>query len=115
MVFTIVDKNWNQEFHEHSDLARKQSMIISPFLSATTIMNLLGDNPRQARLITRFNVDDMHQGVSDIRAFEYFLQKGILVKGIKHLHSKVYIFGTNKVIVTSANLTQAGLFRNIES
>ncbi len=114
MSFTIVDKDWNQKFHEYSSLAQEESMIISPFLGATTVMNLLGDNPRKAKVITRFNLDDMVQGVSDIKVFEYFLQKGILVRGIKRLHSKVYIFGANKVIVTSANLTRAGLTANVE-
>lgn len=114
MGFTIVDNNWDHKFHEYSNLAQEESMIISPFLGVTTIMNLLGDNPRQAKVITRFNLDDMVQGASDIKAFEYFLQKDVLVKGIKRLHSKVYIFGANKVIVTSANLTRAGLCSNVE-
>ena len=36
------------------------------------------------------------------------------MKGVKHLNSKAYVFGSRTAIVTSANLTQAGLFRNAE-
>jgi hypothetical protein len=56
----------------------------------------------------------MHEGVSDISALRYLLDNGARIRGIKNLHSKLYLFGQKQVIVTSANLTEAALGRNHE-
>ena len=42
------------------------------------------------------------------------LDAGGRVRGIKNLHAKLYLFGTNRAIITSANLTKAALTRNHE-
>jgi hypothetical protein len=42
------------------------------------------------------------------------LEAGGRVRGIKGLHAKLYLFGSSRVIVTSANLTRAALDRNPE-
>jgi len=114
MTFRIIDRQWKEVFQRNAEAARQQSLIISPFLRRTVLENLLGDEPREVRVLTRFNLDELLSGVSDFKALEYLLEIGAKVKGIKHLHSKVYIFGASKVIITSANLTQAALSRNTE-
>jgi len=42
------------------------------------------------------------------------LQRGAQVRGIRNPHSKLYLFRASQAIVTSANLTAAGLTRNFE-
>lgn len=42
------------------------------------------------------------------------LKAGAQVRGIRNLHSKVYLFGDGRAVVTSANLTEAALSRNQE-
>jgi len=114
MAFRMIDRQWHREFEKTTTLARQQALIITPFLQRSTLENLLGNKPKEVKVITRFNLDDFQRGVSDINALEYLLHIGAQVKGIRNLHSKVYIFGSAKAIVTSANLTHAALFRNSE-
>ncbi len=114
MAFRIIDRQWHETFERLAEKARQRALLISPFLRKTTLEHLLGDNPREVKVITRFNLDELMRGVSDFKALEYLLDIGAQVKGIRHLHSKVYVFGSSTAIVTSANLTQAALFRNAE-
>ncbi|MFC1870152.1 phospholipase D family protein [Chloroflexota bacterium] len=114
MNFTIIDKQWYSVFQRNTELARQNSLLISPFLRKETLEKLLGDNPKDVRVLTRFNLDEMSRGVNDVKALEYLLEVGAQVKGIRHLHSKVYVFNASNAIVTSANLTQAALIRNAE-
>lgn len=95
---------------EHSTLR-----IITPFIKAGTIRRLLMNRkPNSIEVLTRFNLRDFYAGVSDVAALRFLLEKGAQIKGIKDLHSKVYLFGHRRAIVTSANLTQAALQRNHE-
>jgi len=66
------------------------------------------------KVITRFNINDFAEGVSDIAALRTLLKAGATVRGIKYLHSKLYLFGDKRAILTSANLTEAALRRNHE-
>jgi hypothetical protein len=49
-----------------------------------------------------------------LSALRHLLEVGAEVRGIKNLHAKVYVFGMARSMVTSANLTEAGLTRNHE-
>jgi phosphatidylserine/phosphatidylglycerophosphate/cardiolipin synthase-like enzyme len=66
------------------------------------------------QVITRFNLTDFANGVSDISALRSLLDAGATVRGVRNLHAKLYLFGTNRVIITSANLMIAALDRNHE-
>jgi len=114
MTFRIVDKNWHEIFEDLSGIAQKRALIISPFLGEKALKDLLGDKPEEVKVITRFNLNELLIRVSDFKALEYLSKIGAQVKGVRNLHSKVYILGNSKAIVTSANLTRAGLYRNTE-
>jgi phosphatidylserine/phosphatidylglycerophosphate/cardiolipin synthase-like enzyme len=60
------------------------------------------------------NLNDFFVGVSDIVALQRLLRIGGRVRGIRNLHSKLYIFGPRRAILTSANLTAAALDMNHE-
>jgi hypothetical protein len=57
---------------------------------------------------------DFSDGVSDIAALRKLLEAGAAIRGIRNLHAKLYLFGGNRAIITSANLTEAALGRNHE-
>jgi hypothetical protein len=114
MTFKIIDKNWHELFNDSSVIAQKCALIISPFLGEKVLKDLLGNRPEEVKVITRFNLNELLLRVSDVKALEYLLKIGAQIKGVRNLHSKVYILGTSKAIVTSANLTRAGLYRNTE-
>ena len=88
--------------------------IVCPFIRERSLDRLLELRPKQVQVITRFNLADFAEGVSDIAALRKLLDFGAAVRGIRNLHAKVYVFGSRRAIVTSANLTEAGLSLNPE-
>ena len=82
MAFRIIDKNWHGVFEDLSGIAQEHALIISPFLGGKTIIDLLGDSPKEVKVITRFNLNDLLLRVSEVKALEYLLKIGAEVKGI---------------------------------
>lgn len=115
MSFRLIDGNWHAELVR----ARRQHPgdlhIVSPFVQAGALLQLLmGQSPTQVRLITRYNLADFADRVSDLQALRLLVEGGGTVRGIRNLHAKLYLFGGAEAIVTSANLTGAALQRNVE-
>ena len=114
MTIRLVDHGWERELSRALATDSSHIRIISPFIKASAIKNLLAHKPRKLQVITRFNLADFAARVSDVAALRELTQANAQVRGIKNLHSKLYIFGSTRAIVTSANLTEAGLNRNLE-
>lgn len=114
MTIRLVDKSWSAELADGLRKDASTLRIISPFIKVSALDRLLSPRPRDIYVITRFNLADFADGVSDISALRRLLAVGATVRGIKNLHSKMYLFGATRAIVTSANLTQAALDRNHE-
>ncbi len=110
----LVDRGWNRELCDALASDSSHVRIISPFIKVSAIKNLLAHKPSKLQVITRFNLADFAAGVSDLAALRQLTEAGAEVRGIKNLHAKLYIFGSTKAIVTSANLTHFGLHRNFE-
>ncbi len=110
----LVDGGWSQEMRDALAVDSSDVRIISPFIKVSAIKDLLASKPRKLQVITRFNLADFAAGASDLTALRQLREAGALVRGIKHLHTKLYVFGSIRAIVTSANLTGAGLNRNFE-
>jgi len=106
--------NWRQELTNALKADPSELRIIAPFIKRSAIRELLSLKPEKVRAITRFNLDDCADGASDIDALEALLDPGARVRGIRRLHSKVYLFGQSRAIVTSANLTKSALESNHE-
>ncbi len=87
---------------------------MTPFIQLNAIKSIFRKNKTKFKLITRYNLNDFYDGVSSLDAIEYVLKKGGQVKGIKYLHSKLYIFDSKEAILSSANLTQSALLKNFE-
>jgi HKD family nuclease len=111
----IITGAWDKQFRDASLLGAKDLRIICPFIKLKALERILyGSNYTRIKLITRFALTDIAAGVSDLSALRLLLKYGAQIRGIKNLHSKLYMFGTKRVIVTSANLTSAALSRNHE-
>ena len=114
MTFRLVDRGWDSEFvdglRQHPGALR----IVCPFIKRHAFARIFSARPPFLRVITRFNLPDFAEGVSDIDALRLFLDAGGTVRGVHGLHAKLYIFGTGRAIITSANLTGAGLTANRE-
>nr|WP_234892823.1 phospholipase D family protein [Sinorhizobium fredii] len=90
-------------------------MIVCPFIKRRTAERLLSVRPpADFRIVTRFDLNAFNAGVSDLDALELLLQSGAKIRGIVGVHSKMYVFGSTRAIVTSANLTESAMFKNKE-
>ena len=115
MGIRLVDSGWEEELRAALEAEHATVRIVCPFIKRHAAERLLEyGHPETLQVITRFSIGDFCAGVSDTSALRMLVKAGARVRGIKHLHAKLYLFGKRSVIVTSANLTQAGLLRNHE-
>ena len=110
----LVDAGWDQELSEAIRADPSAVRIVCPFIKKGALERLLPHRPDKVQVITRFNLADFAEGVSDIEALRLLLEVGADIRGIRNLHAKLYVFGTSRAIITSANLTKAALTRNQE-
>ena len=112
----LVDAGWGQELTEAIRADSSEVRIICPFIKEDALECLMSHRPDDGdiQVITRFNLDDIAKGVSDIEALRMLLKADASVRGIRNLHAKLYLFGKNRAIITSANLTKAALTWNQE-
>ena len=114
MTLRTVERNWDQELVEGVQSGAGELRIICPFIKTGALRGVPFGGTNRIRVITRFNLSDFAEGVSDIGALRYLLDHGASVRGIRNLHAKLYLFGRARAIITSANLTASGLRRNRE-
>jgi hypothetical protein len=115
MTFRLVDVGWRKELKTAVSADSTFLRIICPFIKIRALEFLLeGNRPASLRVITRFNLTEFAEGVSDIAALRALLGVGAHVRGVRNLHAKLYLFGSAHAILTSANLTDAALDRNHE-
>jgi hypothetical protein len=89
--------------------------IVCPFIKDHAVKRFLtSGKPQAIQVITRFHLGDFADGVSDLAALRFLLENGAVIRGVRYLHAKLYLFGGSRAIVTSANLTEAALLRNHE-
>lgn len=110
----LVDAGWGQELTEAIRADSSEVRIICPFIKEDALKRLRLHRLDDVQVITRFNLSDFANGVSDIEALRMLLKAGASVRGIRNLHVKLYLFGESRAIITSANLTKAALTRNQE-
>lgn len=113
MTIRLVDAGWSDELTAALSADKSELRVICPFIKAGALDRLLSLKPASIQVITRFNLLDFAEGVSDIQSLRMLLDAGAQVRGIRKLHSKLYLFA-NRTIVTSANLTKAALDSNHE-
>lgn len=102
-----------------SGLVRKSKVsikITSPFIKSKTTNRILAvqRDSAELRVISSFKLMNFYLRVSDFAAIEAIIKSNGVVKNNHLLHAKTYIFDDKKAVVTSANLTEAGLKYNYE-
>ncbi|MCK6440259.1 MAG: phospholipase D family protein [Planctomycetes bacterium] len=91
--------------------------ISSAYVTDTALLKCAKSKRIDCRLLTRLSARDVASGATSLRALKNLLEEGIdvrIVPSIPTLHAKVYIFGNDTAVVSSANLTNNGLDSNIE-
>lgn len=113
--FRLIKGAWNAEMLAARRANPGRLRIICPFIKSRTLARILkATKSSKIEVITRFDLNCFNQGVSDLDALELILEAGGKVRGVRGLHSKLYLFGGTSVIATSANVTDAALHHNHE-
>ena len=114
MTVRLVDAGWGAELTDALRAGASALRVICPFIKVGALDRLLSLNLGSVQVITRFNIADFAEGVSDVVALCMLLDAGARDRGIRKLHAKLYLFGASRAIITSANLTTPALDRNHE-
>lgn len=115
MNFRLIDSGWDKELNDALKTNHTRVRIVCPFIKKRGAERFFKHGkPKAIQVITRFNLRDFADGVSDASALRLLLKSGAQIRGVRNLHAKLYLFGESRVIVTSANLTDAALLRNHE-
>ena len=114
MNVRLVDMDWGTEMANALRADASGLRIVCPFIKAGALDRLLSLRPGSVQVITRFNLANFVEGVSDVAALRMLLDAGARVRGIRKLHAKLYLFGSSRAIITSANLTKSALDSNHE-
>jgi phosphatidylserine/phosphatidylglycerophosphate/cardiolipin synthase-like enzyme len=114
MNFRLVDSGWLGLLGRALQEENSRVRIICPFIKEQAALQILEHGrPQNLQVITRFDLDAFVEGASDVEALQILQSRGAQIRGIRNLHAKVYLIGSN-AIVTSANLTMQALRRNHE-
>ena len=112
----IIRSPWRNELIELVENTKKSIKIISPFIKADIINEILIKKQKQTKieLITSFKFSNFCLTQCDFSVFRHINEVGGKAKINPQLNANVYIFDDKKAIISSGNLTQKGLLDNYE-
>lgn len=115
-MIKLLHTNIKEEFLSIIENVSNEIMIISPFIGFQTakLISLIANTGIKVILITRFSRQDFYSGVSSIEGLKLIIESGGEILAVKKLHTKLYIFDKQSVILGSSNFTEGGLSTNIE-
>ena len=89
--------------------------IASAYVTERELLSRITD--RERRLLTSLSPMDIASGATSIETLGALIKSGVNCRSLPErprLHAKVYIFGTSRAVITSANLTDSAFNSNIE-
>lgn len=113
----IIKSPWIDKFKELVKLTRDSFVFTSPFIKLSAVNTIMQTRRHNFEIkgATSFRLRNFERGTSDLEAIKTLLNnKKVLLRNIANIHSKVYIFDSFAAIISSANLTPAGLKGNVE-
>ncbi|MEG2270444.1 MAG: phospholipase D-like domain-containing protein [Bacilli bacterium] len=94
----------------------KEVLLCAPYIKLDIVKDILRfKNPlTKLEVITSSNIANFVNGSLDIEAIKTLLENGCNVINYQNLHAKIYLFDSIRALITSANLTNNGLYHNYE-
>lgn len=123
MTAQLVRSPWDQTFRDLVHAARRDVLILSPYITRRPLEMLQSALVRQkleaavaVRLVTDLSVSALARRALDTGALLDTLSRlpRTSLTHLPGLHAKVYVADETRAVVTSANLTDGGLFFNYE-
>lgn len=116
-----VKSPWHSTFDQFVGSIQESAIIAAPYISRLPVERLtqqLRSRRRSVRIdvLTSLRADSLVAGSVDAAALAWLCQRvpGAAVRHLRYLHAKAYVADGHTAIVTSANLTYGGLWRNQE-
>jgi HKD family nuclease len=115
-MIKLVTSNTHEEVYSLLHNARNV-YLISPFIGINTskaLAQVINEKKLKATVITRFSRNDFYNNVSSIEGLLILKEAGCNLKAVKKLHTKLYLFDSDSMILGSSNFTDGGLMTNLE-
>lgn len=120
--FTLLDRNWKEHLSGLLGIMEQELLISSPFVNREGVDFVLarlthtGRSDVRLHFLTNLSALNVSQGVTEPAALRLLAEciANTTITHLPRLHAKVYIADRKRAIVTSGNLTGAGLGRNYE-
>ena len=116
----LLAGNWRATFESLLDSAQGEILVCSPFVGAepleTMTAVLTHRNNVSSSIVTDLSADRITSAATDVRALAELCAtaRNLSVPHLPKLHAKVYVVDGRQAVITSANLTQAGMQWNHE-
>ena len=119
----FVLPRWDVVFKELLSTVNQHALLVSPYISVAPIEQIIKilrqrgvDKSVSIRVVTDLAPDNVLRGSTEPAALVMLVKEipRTVVTYLPGLHAKVYISDEAMGIVTSANLTEGGLYRNYE-
>ena len=100
---------------ERASACSSRMLIGSPYVNngIVKLTDMVAKNvPRT--LVTRTDLRDFAIGASNLDTLCHLANHGTSIRSLSNFHAKIYVFDDNYALVTSANATYSGMYRNYE-
>jgi hypothetical protein len=112
---TFIQNPWENKLLELVSNVEDELFISCPFIKEDIIKNILAHlKEKKLKILLKTNIFDISKNFCDLECLYLLNSHNTEVRTIKNLHAKLFIFDNEKAIVTSSNLTKAGLNFNVE-
>ena len=120
--FRLLGRNWNDTLAQLVIGVKTELLISSPYVTQEGVdlvaakLSLNARNQGRLRFLTDLSPLNICQGSTDPRALQLLTEvvSNVQITHLPRLHAKVYVADSDRAIVTSGNLTNAGLLLNYE-
>ncbi len=104
------------EFMQLVENSNEEIKLCAPFIKENIVDDIFTYKKPDVRIrtITNIKLMSFYKKVLDINGLLKIISSNGILYNYPTLHAKMYIFDDNKLIISSANLTEAGLKKNKE-
>ena len=116
-MIEVLTNNHYDKILDLFDGVQNRICIVSPFISvpiADKLCEIVKKKGLDCSFITRIYLEDMICKANSLDAINSMIDSGIKVYSVKGLHTKLYLFDSERAILGSANFTSGGFKSNIE-
>ncbi|MDD9864009.1 MAG: phospholipase D-like domain-containing protein [Gammaproteobacteria bacterium] len=122
MTHNLLASPWGAAFENLVTQVSSELAICSPYIGRgpceriASILQKKNKTNISITLLTDLSIDNALGGFTDIEALTHLYEAipGTKIQCLPNVHAKIYIADECSAVVTSSNLTDAGMYRNFE-